>query len=85
MQRCQSMRLRNRVKKARAQRIANYLRALDKQNAGLPHCSLRLEVQNDNANGPIYEEILFGEAGFWRDEENKIGSPPDGYRILVNN
>jgi hypothetical protein len=61
------------------------LRVLDKQNAGQPCHSLRLEVQNNNANGPIYEVILFGKAGFWRDEENKTGPPPDGYRILVDN
>ncbi len=85
MQRRQSTRLRNKVKKARTQRIDNYLRALDEQNAGQPCRSLCLEVQNDNANGPIYEVILFGEEGFWRDEENETGPPPDGYRILVDN
>ncbi len=71
MQRRQSRRLRNTAKKARARRIANYLRALDEQNAGKPRCSLRLEVQHNNANGPIYEVILVGEAGFWQDEKNK--------------
>ncbi len=81
----QSTRLRNKVKKARTQRIANYLRALDEQNAGQPRRSLRLKVQNDNAYGYIYEVILFGEAGFWHDEENETGPPPDGYRILVDN
>ena len=71
MQRRQSTRLRNRVTTARAQRIANYLRALDERNAGKPRRSLRLEVQHDNANGPIYEVILVGEAGFLQDEKNK--------------
>jgi len=85
MQRRQSTRLRNTAKKARARRIANYLQALDERNAGKPRRSLRLEVQHDNANGPIYEVILVGEAGFWQDEENKTGPPPDGYTILVNN
>jgi hypothetical protein len=36
-------------------------------------------------NNIIYDLILFGEAGFWLDEENKIGPPPDGYRIIVKN
>ena len=85
MQRRQITRLCNKVKKARTQRIANYLWALDEQNTGQPRCSLRLEVQNDNAYGYIYEVILFGEAGFWHDEENETGPPPDGYRILVDN
>jgi hypothetical protein len=85
MQWRQSTRLRNKVKKARMQRIANYLRALDEQNTGQPHRSLCLEVQNNNANGPIYKVILFGEAGFWHDEENETGPPPDGYKILVDN
>ncbi len=85
MRRLQSTRLCNKGKKARTQRIANYLRGLDERNAGQPRRSLRLEVQNDNAYGYIYEVILFGKAGFWRDEENKTGPPPDGYRILVDN
>jgi hypothetical protein len=85
MQWRQSTRLRNKVKKAQTQRIANYLRALDERNAGQLRCSLRLMVQNDNANGSIYEVILFGKAGFWRDEENETGPPPDGYKILVDN
>jgi hypothetical protein len=80
----QSTRLRNKGKKARTQRIANYLRVLDEQN-GQPHCSLCLEDQNDNTCGYIYEVILFGEARFWRDEENATGPPPNGYRILVDN
>ncbi len=85
MQRRQSTRLRNRVTEARAQRIANYLRALDEQNAGQPHRSLRLEAQTNRTNNIIYDLILFGEAGFWRDEENETGPPPDGYRIMVKN
>jgi hypothetical protein len=85
MQRRQSTRLRNKVKKARTQRIANYLWALDERNAGQPRRSVRLEVQNDNAYGYIYEVILFSEAGFWRDEENETGPPPDGYRTLDDN
>jgi hypothetical protein len=85
MRRRQSTRLRNKGKQARTQRIANYLRALNEQNAGQPRRSLCLEVQNDNAYSYIYEVILFGEAGFWRDKENETGPPPDGYRILVDN
>ncbi len=85
MQRRQSTRLPKRVAKARAQRIANYLRALDEQNAGYPHRSLRLEAQTARTNNIIYDLILFGKAGFWHDEENKIGPPPDGYRIIVQN
>jgi hypothetical protein len=85
MQRRQSTRLRNRVTTARAQRIANYLRALDKQNAGQPRCSLCLVAQTDSTNNIIYDLILLRESGFWRDEENEIGPPPDGYRIIVKN
>ena len=68
MQRRQSTRLRNRVAKARAQRIANYLRALDEQNAGKPRRSLSLEVQHNNANGVdgAYRKVLT--------PENKEGS-----------
>jgi hypothetical protein len=85
MQRRQSTRLCNRVTTARAQRIANYLQALDKQNAGQPRRSLCLEAQTDSMNNIIYDLILFGEVGFWRDKENEIGPPPDGYRIIVKN
>ncbi len=85
MQWRQSTRLRKRVAKAWAQRIANYLRALDELNAGYPRRSLRLEAQTARTNNIIYDLILFGEAGFWRDEENEIGPPPDGYRIIVQN
>jgi hypothetical protein len=85
MQRRQSTRLRNRVAKARAQRIANFLRALDERNAGQARRSLRLEAQTARTNNIIYDLILFGETGFWRDEENEIGPPPDGYRIIVKN
>ncbi len=85
MQRRQSTRLCNRVPKARAQRIANYLRALDEQNAGQPHRSLRLEAQTARTNNIIYNLILFSKAGFWRDKENEIGPTPDGYRIIVKN
>ncbi len=85
MQRRQSTRLRKRVAKARAQRIANYLRALDEWNAGYPRCSLRLEAQTARTNNIIYDLILFGKAGFWRDKEIEIGPPPDGYRIIVQN
>ena len=85
MQWRQSTRLCNRVAKAWAQRIANYLRVLDEQNAGYPRCSLRLEAQTARTNNIIYNLILFGEAGFWCDKENEIGPPPDGYRIIVKN
>ncbi len=57
------------------------MRVLDEINAVQPRRSLRLEVQNNNANGSIYEVILFSKAGFWRDKENKTGPPPNGYRI----
>ncbi len=83
MQRHQSTRLCKRVAKARAQHIANYLLALDKRNAGYPRHSLRLEAQTACTNNIIYDLILFGKAGFWRDEENEIGPPPNGYRIIV--
>ncbi len=85
MQRRQSTRLRKRVAKARAQRIANYLQALDERNAGYPRRSLRLEAQTACTNNIIHDLILFGEAGFWHDKENKIGPPPDSYRIIVQN
>jgi hypothetical protein len=85
MQRRQSTRLPNRVAKARAQRIANYLQAHDERNAGQPHRSLHLEAQTARTYNIIYDLILFGKAGFWRDEKNEIGPPPDGYRIIVKN
>jgi hypothetical protein len=85
MQRRQSTRLRSRVAKGRAQRIANFLRALDERNAGQPCCSLCLEAQTARTNNIIYDLILFGKSGVWRDKENEIGPPPDGYGIIVKN
>lgn len=44
-----------------------------------------MKVKHDNKEVHIYTPILFGEKGFWEDEENKTGSPPDGHRIRCNN
>jgi hypothetical protein len=79
------MRVKNRAKKARLQRIAKYLREINEQNDRQTRRSLRLQVKNDNAEGYIYNVCLFGEAGFWGDKQTKTSPPPDGYRIYVDN
>ncbi len=44
-----------------------------------------MKVKHDNEEDHIYTPILFGEKGFWEDEENQTGPPPNGHRIRCDN
>ncbi len=44
-----------------------------------------MKVKRDNEEVHIYTAILFGKEGFWEDEENQTGPPPDGHRIRCDN
>ena len=59
-----------------------YLHKLDARNATKPRRSLRLLIQREVAP---YQVILFGEEGFWLDDQDDTGlPPPDGYRIVCD-
>ena len=81
MRQRQSRRLKNQAKKARERRVATFLRYLEKRNArrGTPRRSLRIALQRDGAPPRV---ILFGEEGFFADNEAGIGPPKEAdYRI----
>lgn len=82
MRRRQSRRLQNQAKRARIQRMAEYLRDIDARNATEPRRSLRLIIQRTVAPYPV---ILFGEDDFWPDDPAEIRLlPPEGFRIVCN-
>jgi hypothetical protein len=81
MRQRQSRRLQNQEKKARERRVATFLRYLDKRNArrGTPRRSLRIALKWDGAPPRV---ILFGEEGFFADDEAGRGPPKEAdYRI----
>ncbi len=79
MRQRQSRQLRLRAKKARERRAAAFLRYRDKQNANKPRRSLRLALKKD---GDLPRVILFGEEGFFSDDEAALGPPLNAdYRI----
>ena len=77
----QSRRLKNQEKKARERRISTFLPYLKKRNARnpRPRCSLRIALQREGAPQRV---ILFGEPGFFVDDEAGLGPPKEAdYRI----
>ena len=82
--RARRLRLRN-VRRARRAYEADYLRRVASQTQG-PRRSLRIQWLEDNRDllragyTPFYWFILYGEPGFFEDDEDP---PTDGYHILV--
>jgi hypothetical protein len=81
MRQRQSRRLKNQAKAAREGRIATFLQYLEKRKARnpRPRRSLRIALQREGAPQRV---ILFGEPGFFLDDEAGVGPPKEAdYRI----